>query len=398
MRQANPKWQELLIRFALFFICLGFWRSGLNVIAFPLITIAWFMDGGLYRLSQTIKEPLVQAILLLCTLLLIGLLWSELPEGGRMKWLKYFILLIFIPFYSLLNQERLPWALGGLMAGYCAVLTLGIYQWLVMDVQGIPLLGMSYLSFSAMLGVGAIVAVSFACMSQSTKLGILLWAVALALVYIQFYQNGRMLLLATLIILLLLAFLRYKIEIRKFVGILISVLLAVAIFSYSSPVFQDRLMQVKIDIELLQQGNYSSSLGYRLAMWDVGLHGIAERPLLGYGTGMAESYFDSTIQTYKTGIYKDLPKFQETSHYHNDWIEIAMHIGVLGILALMFLLWSWYQAFKRKQLELLGAGLVSYIFLAGLTDAFIIFSRTPVLLLLITAIAMSWQRKEFKRI
>lgn len=396
--QANLKWQELLIRFALFFICLGFWRSGLNFVSFPLIGIAWLLDGGLYRFRQTIKEPLVQAILLLCTLLLIGLLWSELPEGGRMKWLKYFILLIFIPCYSLLNQERLPWALGGLMAGYCTVLTLGIYQWFVMDVQGIPLLGMSYLSFSAMLGVGAIVAVSFACMSQSSKLGILLWTVALALVYIQFYQNGRMLLLATLITLLLLAFLRYKIEIRKFVGILISVVLASVIFASSSPVFQGRLMQVKSDIELLQQGNYSSSLGYRLAMWDVGLHGIAERPLLGYGTGMSESYFDSAIQTYKNGIYKDLPKFQETSHYHNDWIEIAMHIGVLGILALMFLLWSWYQAFKRKQLELLGAGLVSYIFLAGLTDAFIIFSRTPVLLLLITAIAMSWQKKELKRI
>jgi O-antigen ligase len=153
-------------------------------------------------------------------------------------------------------------------------------------------------------------------------------------------------------------------------------------------------MQVKNDIELLQQGNYSSSLGYRLAMWDVGLHGIAERPFLGHGTGMPESYFDDTIQTYKNGVYKDLPKFQETSHYHNDWIEIAMHIGILGILALMFLLWSWYQAFERKQLKLLGTGLVGYIFLAGFTDAFIIFSRTPVLLLLITAIAMSWQREK----
>jgi O-antigen ligase len=394
MGQANPKWQELLIRFALFFICLGFWRSGLNIIAFPLITIAWLMDGGPCRLSQIIKEPLVQAILLLCTLLLIGLLWSELPVDGRMKWLKYFILLIFIPFYSLLNQERLPWALGGLITGYCAVLTLGVYQWLVMDVQGIPLLGMSYLSFSAMLGVGVIVAVSFACISQSVKLAVLLWAVAFALVYVQFHQNARMLLLATLIILLLLAFLRYKIEIRKFVGISIAVLLSAAIFAYSSLVFQDRLMQVKNDIELLQQGNYSSSLGYRLAMWDVGLHGIAERPFLGHGTGMPESYFDDTIQTYKNGVYKDLPKFQETSHYHNDWIEIAMHIGILGILALMFLLWSWYQAFERKQLKLLGTGLVGYIFLAGFTDAFIIFSRTPVLLLLITAIAMSWQREK----
>ena len=395
---ANISRQELLIRFLLVLVCLGFWRSEVNFVSFPLLGIAWWLDGGLCRLNQTIKEPFVQAILLLCTLLLLGLLWSELPENGRMKWLKYFSLLIFIPFYSLLNRERLPWAIGGLVTGYLGVLLVGIYQWLAMGVQGIPLVGMSYLSFSAMLGVGAIVAVGFADMSQSRKLGMLLWIVALTSLFIQFHQNGRILLLATLVAVLLMAFLRYKIEIRRFIGILISVLIVAAIFAYSSPVFQDRLIQAKSDIELLQQGNYSSSLGYRLAMWDVGLHAIAERPLSGYGTGAPERYFDNTILTYKDGIYKDLPGFQKTSHYHNDWIEIGMHIGVPGMLALLFLYWGWYQAFKRNRLAILGAGLVSYIILAGFTDAFIIFSRTPVLLLLITGITMSWHRQEPGRI
>ena len=176
-------------------------------------------------------------------------------------------------------------------------------------------------------------------------------------------------------------------------GILLSVMSIAVVFAYNSPVFQDRWAQAKNDIELLQQGNYSSSLGYRLAMWDVGLHGIAERPLLGYGTGTPESYFENTILTYKNGIYKNLPEFEETAHYHNDWIEIAMHIGIPGILALLFLLWSWYQIFNRNQLGILGVGLVSYIFLAGLTDTFIIFSRTQVLLLMITAVAISWQRR-----
>lgn len=395
---ANITRQELLIRFALVLVCLGFWRSEVNYVSFPLLGIVWVLDGGLYRLNQVIKEPFVQAILLLCTLLLLGLLWSELLGNGRMKWLKYFILLIFIPFYSLLNKERLPWAIGGLAIGYLGVLSVGIYQWLALGVQGIPLVGMSYLSFSAMLGVGAIVAIGFADMHQSKKLGTLLWIVAIALIFIQFHQNGRILLLATLIAVLLMAYLRYKIEIRKFLGILISVLIVAAIFAYSSPVFQDRLVQAKSNIELLQQGNYSSSLGYRLAMWDVGLHAIAERPLSGYGTGSPERYFDNAILTYKNGIYKDLPEFQKTSHYHNDWIEIGMHIGVPGMLALLFLYWGWYQAFKRSRLAILGAGLVSYIILAGFTDAFIIFSRTPVLLLLITGIIMSWHRQVPERI
>jgi O-antigen ligase len=384
-----PSWQELFIRFALVFVCIAFWRGDLNIYSFSLLVIAWLMDGGLRRLHQALKLPLVQAIVLLCALLLIGLSWGEVPDNGRMKWLKYFILLILIPLYSLLNKARMPWAFGGLVTGYLIVLGLGVYQWLVTGEQGVALLNMSYLSFSAMLGAGAIATAGLACTSRSTVLGGVLWIAALALIFIQFHQSGRALLLATLIAIVLQVYLRFKIDIRKFVGIFIVLLIVAGIFAYSSPVFQERLLLVKSDIELLQQGHYNSSLGYRLAMWDVGLHAIAERPLTGYGTGMPGRYFDTTIQTYKGGLYKDLPAFQKTSHYHNDWIEIGMHVGISGMLALLFLYWGWYQAFKRSGLSILGAGLVTYIVLAGMTDAFLIFSRMPVLLLTITAFAMS---------
>ncbi|MDE2389396.1 MAG: O-antigen ligase family protein, partial [Betaproteobacteria bacterium] len=379
---------------ALVFVCIAFWRGDLNIYSFSLLIIAWLMDGGLRRLHQMFKLPLVQAIVLLCALLLIGLSWGELPDNGRMKWLKYFILLILIPLYSLLNKERIPWAIGGLVAGYLTILGLGVYQWLVTGEQGIALLNMSYLSFSAMLGAGAIAAVGLACASRSAVTGGALWIAALALIFIQFHQSGRALLLAALIAIVLQAYLRFKIDIRKFAGIFIILLIAAGVFAYSSPVFKERLLLVKSDIALLQQGHYNSSLGYRLAMWDVGVHAIAERPLTGYGTGMPGHYFDAAIQTYKGGLYKDLPAFQKTSHYHNDWIEIGMHVGISGMLALLFLYRAWYQAFKRSGFGILGAGLVTYIVLAGLTDAFLIFSRMPVLLLTITALAMSGHKQK----
>ena len=388
-----PSWQELFIRFALVFVCIAFWRGDLNIYSFSLLVIAWLMDGGLRRLYQALKLPLVQAIVLLCALLLIGLSWGELPDNGRMKWLKYFILLILIPLYSLLNKARMPWAIGGLVTGYLIVLALGIYQRLVTGEQGIALLNMSYLSFSAMLGTGAIAAVGLACASRSAVTAGALWIAALALIFIQFHQSGRALLLVALIAIVLQTYLRFRIDLRKFAGIFIALLIVAGIFAYSSPVFQERLLLIKNDIASLQQGHYNSSLGYRLAMWDVGLHAIAERPLTGYGTGMPGRYFDTTIQTYKGGLYKDLPVFQKTSHYHNDWIEIGMHVGISGMLALLFLYWAWYQAFKRSGLGVLGAGLVTYIVLAGMTDAFLIFSRMPVLLLTITAFAMSYHKQ-----
>ncbi len=387
----NSNWQETSIRLVLVLVGLGFWHGGLNLIVFPLLVVAWMMDGGLTRLSQTIREPLVQALLLLCLLLIVGLSWSEQFEDDRMKWVKYFMLLIFVPYYSLLNQQRLPWALVGLILGYIAVLILGMYQLIVLDIQGVPLLGMSYLGFSAMLGVGFVTLIGVSCISQSLLVQASLWILAFAILLIQFYQNSRVFLCAALIAAVVMFFCYYREQRLRLAVVLLSLLTVTIIFALSSTVFQERWVQAKSDFEWMQQGHYDSSLGYRIAMWDVGLHGIAECPLLGHGTGAAAGYFEKTIQSYKEGRYQDLPKFQETAHYHNDWIEIGMHLGLLGMSALVFLFWSWYRTLEKNNLAILGAGLMSYVLVAGLADTFLIFSRTSLFLLMMTAIAMRWR-------
>lgn len=391
--QINPKWQEASIRWLLVFVSLGFWHSEVNLVTFPLLAIAWVVDGGLLRFRQTIREPLVQALFLLCILLFVGLSWSEQFGDDRMKWLKYFVLLIFVPYYSLLNEQRLPWALSGLLISYASVVILGGYQWVALGEQGIPLLAMSYLSFSAMLGIGFVTLVAVSCANRTVPMQILLWSLAFCILFVQFHQNSRIFLFAALTSAMMMFFCYYKAQRVKLTTILLSLLAVTIVLALHSAVFQERWMQIKNDFELLQQGRYDSSLGYRIAMWDVGLHGIAERPWLGHGTGAAKGYFENTIENYRDGLYKNLPTFQKTSHFHNDWIEIGMHLGLLGISALVFLFCSWYRAFQQNGFTILGIGLISYMLLAGLTDTFLIFSRTPLLVLMITAIAMRWRQQ-----
>ena len=62
--------REWLIRLALIVVCMGFWYSPLNMVSFPLLVVAWIIDGGLRRLGRAVQLPLVQAMLLLCMLLL----------------------------------------------------------------------------------------------------------------------------------------------------------------------------------------------------------------------------------------------------------------------------------------------------------------------------------------
>jgi O-antigen ligase len=385
---------SLLAKSALFFFGIALWSRGLSLYAYYLLIAAWIVaGGGLERLKEVIKEPFVKAMLILCLLVAVGILYSDSPGAGHKVWKRYFAFLIFIPYFALMNAERLRWAALGLFLGYMGVLFLGVYEWLVMRAQGIPTLGITYLDFSFMLATGILLSLFFAGSSSSRAARSLWWLVALWLLFMQFHQNARVILLATIIASGLLIFLLYKKNVRTFVSIMVASVLAIGIFGYQSDAFRERLMQARSDIELSRQHKYNTSLGYRIAVWDVGLHGISERPFSGHGTGMAAGYFDKTIPAYKGGIYGNLLQFhEETYHYHNDWIEIGMQIGVAGLAAYAFLLWSWFQALRLHRLAIPGAAFLCFIFLFGLTDVLVIFRQNLYLLLALTALGITWKK------
>jgi O-antigen ligase len=386
--------RSLLAKSALFFFGIALWSRGLSLYAYYLLIAAWLVaGGGLERLKEVVREPFVKAMLILCLLLAVGILYSDAPGAGHKVWKRYFAFLIFIPYFALMSADRMPWAAGGLCLGYVGILFLGSYQWLVMEAQGIPPLGITYLDFSFMLAIGILLSLFLAASSNSRSTRILWWLVALWLLFMQFHQNARAILLATIISSGLLVFLLHKKNIKTLVGIIAVSAIAIGIFAYQSDTFRERFMQARNDIELSRQHKYNTSLGYRLAIWNVGLHGISERPFSGHGTGMAAGYFDKTIPTYKDGIYGNLLQFhEETYHYHNDWIEIGMQIGVAGLAAYAFLLWSWFRILRLHHLAIPGAAFLCFIFLLGLTDVLVIFRQNLYLLLALTAVGITWTK------
>lgn len=382
-----------LAKSALFFFGVALWSRGLSLYAYYLLVAAWLVaGGGLERLKEVVSEPFVKAMLILCLLLAVGILYSDAPGAGHKVWKRYFAFLIFIPYFALMSADRLPWAVAGLLLGYVGVLFFGAYQWLAMGAQGIPPLGITYLDFSFMLAIGVLLSLFLAGSSNSRSTRILWWLVALWLLFMQFHQNARAILLSTIISSGLLIFLLHKKSIKTFASIMAVSAIAIGIFAYQSDTFRERFMQARSDIELSRQHNYNTSLGYRLAIWDVGLHGISERPFSGHGTGMAAGYFDKTIPTYKDGIYGNLLQFhEETYHYHNDWIEIGMQIGIAGLAAYAFLLWSWFRALRLHHLAIPGAAFLCFILLFGLTDVLVIFRQNLYLLLALTAVGLTWK-------
>ena len=390
--QSINDWRDLSAKAALFIFGIVLWHKGSAIAAGSLLVLVWILCGGLRQIKSVVKEPLVVAILSLCGVLLLGILWSDWPNSGRFRWDRYLALMIFIPYLSLLNKDRLFWAVGGVVIGYLGILFVGFYYQFFLGVPGIPPLKMAYLHFSLGIGVGVLLAIYWASISENRRVVMLMFVVVSFLLYIQFNLSGRGPLLATCTTIILLLFLLHRHQLKKLLGILAVVTVMMGIFAYHSNVFQDRLSRIETELVQSEQGMNNTSTGERRAFYEIGLNAISQRPWFGHGTGMAQKVFAENAEAYQEGRFKDVASFHNL-HYHNDLIEMGVYLGLLGILAYLFLLWGWFQSLRVRGLTVLGATLVCFIFMAGLTDVILIYGQIPSLLLAITAIAITWQRE-----
>ena len=385
-------WRDSAAKFALLIFGIVLWHKVAGIAAGSLLILVWILCGGLLQIKSAIKEPLAVAILSLCGVLLLGILWSDWPNSGRFRWDKYLALMIFIPYLSLLNKGRLAWAVGGLVIGYLGMLLMGLYYQFFLGVPGISLLKMLYLHYSMGIGVGVLLAIYWAGISENRRMAILMSIVAAFLSFIQFNLSGRGPLLATCTAVILLIFLLYRHQPKKLLSNLAVVIVMIGTFAYQSSAFQDRLSRIQTDLVQSEQGDNNTSTGERRALYEIGLNAILQRPWFGHGTGMAQKSFGETAENYQEGRFKSVQDMHNL-HFHNDLIEMGVYLGLLGILSYLFLLWGWFQSLRVRGLTVLGATLVCFIFMAGLTDVILIYGQVPSLLLAITAIAIVWQRE-----
>ena len=390
--QSINDWRDSAAKFVLFIFGIVLWHKAAGIAAGSLLILVWILCGGLRQIKSVIKEPLAVAILSLCGVLLLGILWSDWPNSGRFRWDRYLALMIFIPYLSLLNKDRLFWAVGGVVIGYLGILLVGLYYLFFLGEGWIPLLKMAYLHFSLGIGVGVLLAIYWAGISENRRVVMLMFVVASFLLFIQFNLNGRGPLLATCTTIILLLFLLHRHQLKKLLGTLAVVTVMMGTFAYHSSAFQSRFSLIQTELVQSEQGENNSSTGERRALYEIGINAISQRPWFGHGTGMAQKSFKEVAESYQGGRFKSVVGMHHL-HFHNDLIEMGVHLGLLGISAYLFLLWGWFQSLRVRGLGVLGATLVCFIFMAGLTDVILIYGQIPSLLLVITAIGIVWQKE-----
>ncbi|ESY71539.1 O-antigen ligase family protein [Mesorhizobium sp. M0051] len=75
------------------------------------------------------------------------------------------------------------------------------------------------------------------------------------------------------------------------------------------------------------QGNYDSSLGIRLALWEIGLKAFHDMPLFGHGVGATQSLI-------KQGFHDQFAMDAGFNHFHNGFLTALVQAGILGAATL----------------------------------------------------------------
>ncbi|MHA3904142.1 O-antigen ligase family protein [Castellaniella sp. WN] len=141
-----------------------------------------------------------------------------------------------------------------------------------------------------------------------------------------------------------------------------------------------------------QQHKASSSVGARLEAWKAALISIPDRPVLGWGQAQYDTHLQDLIAAGRIA-----PFTNTLANTHNQFLEVWLHQGILGLSALQALLITSFWFFCRRLrspilivrvLACCGAALPAAFSAYGLTQA--ILGRNNGVMFFLVSLTVLW--------
>lgn len=342
----------------------------------------------------------------LCALLLtvfainaLAVLW----HGDSGKYLDQGIrYLLAIPILVGLRRVRLrlDWLAIGLALGLLATAGVAAFQTLGQGIDRATGFVTSAIPFSDMaltLAFWSLMAAALATIQRRWGWATLLLAGALAGIYamVAAVTRGSLIALPILLILASITLLRRAHPRLLLTGIAILVT-TVALILATLPIGQ--ITEGRYTAALAewhaynQQHEASSSVGARLEAWKAALISIPDRPVLGWGHAQYDTHLQDLIIAGRIAPYTGT-----LSNTHNQFLEVWLHQGTLGLLALLALLITSFWFFCRRLrsptltirvLACCGAALPAAFSAYGLTQ--VILGRNNGVMFFLVSLAVLW--------
>ncbi len=327
------------------------------------VALAW-LAAGHYRETLTIvrENPVAQAALALFGLLALGLVYGSRNPGDGLRYLGKYVDLLFVPlflgfFQDAKTRERALLAfslaaVASVVASHMAYLDMLSQSSLLPRVASYPTGFKSSITHSLIVGYSAFFFAVLAReeINKTRRIALSLLALLAAhnVIFMVIGRTGYLVLSTLFLYFFMVTFGRR--------GILFYMVAATATFSTAYVVSDTFYQRANVTIEETadwKPGKPSdTSVGLRLEFYTTSLRIIREHPLIGSGTGSVPVVYARAVSG---------QNMVATRNPHNEYLLIAVQIGLIGLACLLYLFWRQWQFAGRLVQPLyrdLGRGLM----------------------------------------
>ena len=369
-------------------------------IATALILVLFFFSGNVkVSIKRIWKNPAARSILIFVLfyfLSLLGLAPEDWKQGVRYL-IPYLYLLPAVIMMVVLEKRYIPMVLSALIAGMFVSevisYTLFFELWEKSRViASNPSPFMHHIQYSTFLAFTALMLLNM--LLEETRRGYRLFYFLffMAVVGTLFLINGRTGQVAFLVGLFALGLMHFQ---NKVKALLLTSLLTLVVLGTAyglSDNFRGRISIAQSDIHnMINKGNYATSLGYRVGVTILSLPLIEKNPLL--GTGVVDTI--PLIRKEAGVMFPDDYWLSIANHLQNQYLQILVEIGFVGLGLFLLMLYSIAQIpLRSKFYRNLKIILLSIYLFTMLSDIQLHIQFTAGLFALITGVLLAQSRTE----
>lgn len=341
--QRTAQWAAIILGFSIPI------SVALDNVLLAVVAAGWLLAVDFRETGRFIaRSRTAIAALVLYGLLLAGTLYGERGPDDVARTLARYIDLLFIPLFAILmrDEARRRAALLGLAASLVLTLTLSyllaagvpLPRWIALGDATNPAVFKHYLTHGILLAFGAFLFAELA-LASTVPVQRTAWLVAalLAVVNVMAIMQSRTGHVIVVVLALYLGF-----QWRRAIGMAIvaaAATVVVVALTQLPGVFQER--------HGLADGSRASSQANRWAkesdrqrrdFYLASVEIIKEHPIAGVGTGgFPRAYAEKTRGT----------DAYQTRNPHNEYLHLAVQLGVIGLAALLWLFWQHWRESAR---------------------------------------------------
>ncbi|WP_165930958.1 O-antigen ligase family protein [Paralcaligenes ureilyticus] len=308
-----------------------------------------------------------------------------------------YVLAVPVLFMLLGRSPRLSWLWAGLITGCVCGAALALWQAVALGLHrpsgftGVIQFGDLGLAMGVFCVAGLFWAATQARYARQWQLALVLGAVAGGCVSVISGSRGGWIALPLVLVLFLVAFLNRQ-NLARAMGLVLVLCAGLAILVVTVPSLKTRYTQAVSDVQKFDDGVADTSIGARLALWDALFIMIPQKPVLGW------SEKDYHIELKRLVAEKKAkPVILQLANTHNNYLELWVFQGFIGLLAVLALMFAAFWSFCRRLrsdnmavrvMAVCGASLLACYAVFGTSQ--VILGRNNTLLFFLVSLVVFW--------